>query len=181
MIFKPKGRRYFTIEFRFCGKRIQKRTRATSRKDALSIEARIRSELARGNFGILEPEPAPALADFLKKDFMPYTQSKFAEGSSTRDYYRYGADMLAKSDISSLPMSEITDQQARGFEARYSHLEKSTINCGLRTLRRALSLAEEWGKMDRKPKIALAKGENKRTRVLTEDESRAYLAGCPQP
>lgn len=180
-VFKPEGRKYFAVEFRFNGKRIQKRTRATSRKDARVIEARIKSELARGNFGILEPEPAPALAEFLKKDFMLYTQSKFAEGSSTRDYYRYGADMLAKSDMASLPLNEITDQHARGFEARYSHLEKSTINCGLRTLRRALALAEEWGKIDRKPKLALAKGENKRTRVLTGDESRAYLAGCSQP
>lgn len=180
-VFKPEGRKYFTIEFRFNGKRIQKRTRATSRKDAKVIEARIKSELARGNFGILEPEPAPTLAEFLKRDFLPYTLSKFAEGSSTRDYYSYGSDMLTKSDLASLPLSEITDQHARGFEARYAHLEKSTINCGLRTLRRALSLAEQWSKLDRRPKIALAKGENKRTRVLTEDEGRAYLAASPQP
>ena len=38
-------------------------------------------------------------------------------------------------------------------------LSASRINCGLRTLRRALNLAFEWGKLERPVKITLAKGE----------------------
>jgi hypothetical protein len=49
----------------------------------------------------------------------------------------------------------------------------------LRTLRRALTLAEEWGKLDRAPKITLAKGEHQRDRVLTERETNNYLSACP--
>jgi integrase len=55
------------------------------------------------------------------------------------------------------------------------------VNCGLRTLRRALSLAYQWGKLDRMPKITLAKGERQRERVLTDDEAGKYLAACSQP
>ncbi len=179
MIYK-RGR-YFWVKFMWKGKPIYKPTRATDRKTARAIEGKIRAELAAGRFDILEAEPAPALTDFLKKDFLPYTQSKFQDEPKTLLYYTYGVKMLADSDMASLPLDKITDQHARGFEARYSHLEASTINCGLRALRRALSLAEEWGKIDRKPKIALAKNENKRTRVLSEYEATAYLNVCPQP
>ena len=45
-------------------------------------------------------------------------------------------------------------------------LSPSTVNCGLRTLRRALSLAYPWGKLDRMPKITLAKGEAGPERLL---------------
>ncbi|MGH9397202.1 MAG: tyrosine-type recombinase/integrase [Terriglobia bacterium] len=83
--------------------------------------------------------------------------------------------------MASLPLDKITDQHARGFEAHHSQHEASTVNCGLRTLRRALSLACDWGKIDRKSKIALAKNENQRNRVLSNDEALAYLAACPQP
>jgi integrase len=48
-------------------------------------------------------------------------------------------------------------------------------------LRRALALAEEWGKLDRAPKVPLAKGERQRDRVLTEQEATDHLSACPQP
>jgi integrase len=46
---------------------------------------------------------------------------------------------------------------------------------------RALYLAAEWGKADRRPKITLAKGERQRERVLTNAEVDRYLKGCEQP
>ena len=55
MIYKPKGRRFYSVKFKWHGKPIQKRTKATTAKDARSIEATMRSELALGNFGILKP------------------------------------------------------------------------------------------------------------------------------
>jgi integrase len=39
----------------------------------------------------------------------------------------------------------------------------------------------QWGKLDKQVKIALAQGENRRDRVLTEKEEEAYLKACPQP
>ena len=88
MIHKPKGRKYYVVRFRFNGKSIQKRTRATNQKDAKKIESTVRSELALGNFGILKPAPVPTLAEFVKKDFLPYTESKFQAGSSDRSSKR---------------------------------------------------------------------------------------------
>jgi integrase len=89
--------------------------------------------------------------------------------------------MLRKSGLAGLRLDEITGQHAGRFAARYSNLSPSTVNCGLRTLRRALRLAFEWGKLERLPKISLAKGERQRDRVLSEDEAMRYLAACAQP
>jgi integrase len=84
-------------------------------------------------------------------------------------------------DFASLDVREITDQHAGQYAAKRASLSPSTVNCGLRTLRRALSLAYQWGKLDRMPKISMAKGERQRERVLTDVEATTYLAACRQP
>jgi len=179
MIYK-KGR-YYMAKFMWQGKVIRKSTRATDRKLARAIEGKIRSELARGNFGILEMRLAPTLGEFLKREFLPYTKARFQATPKTRDYYSFGAKSLLDSDLAKLRLDEITDQHAGQYTVRLlGHLKPTTVNCGLRTLRRALSLAVEWGKLDRRPKINLAKGERQRERVLTEDEAARYIAACPQ-
>jgi integrase len=78
-------------------------------------------------------------------------------------------------------LSELTDQHAQEFARKLSALSPSGINRGLRTLRRALNLAYQWGKIEKPCKVALVAGEHQRDRVLKEDESTRYLNACPQP
>jgi integrase len=182
MIFKPEGRNYYSIKFKTGGRTIQKRTKATSAKAARSIEASIRTEIEKGNFGILKPKPPTTLADFLKKDFLPFNTTRFAAKPKSREYYEYGVQQLLKSaDLSRLRLDEITSQHATGFAAKHSQYSPSTVNCSLRTLRRALNLAETWGKLTKAPDIELVRGELQRDRVVTEAEFAAYLALCRQP
>jgi integrase len=121
------------------------------------------------------------LAEFLKRDFVPFVKTEFQTKPNTRDYYSYGVRNLQASDLAGHRLDQITGQHVTGYIAQHGHLEASTINRDLRTLRRALSLAVEWGKLDRMPKVALAKGEKRRERVLTDTEAEKYLAACPQP
>lgn len=181
MIYKLSGRKYYRVKFQFKGETIHKCTRATDAKTARSIEATLRSELAKGNWGILERKPAPTLREFLTKDFLPFTRTRFAGKAKTCEYYEYGADRLSKSDVSSLRITEITGKHATQFAARNASLAASTINCGLRTLRRALNLAYEWGKLDKPVRVPLAKGERQRNRILTDVEIKLYLENCRQP
>lgn len=178
MIYKPKGRRYYMAKFMWKGEIICKSTRATTAKDARSIEAKLRSELARGNWDILEPKPAPTLAEFLKKDFIPYCETKHAAKPATLRYYKTGAKSLADSALAQLKLDEITDQHSQQYAARNSTLSPSTVNCGLRTLRRAVYLASEWSKLDRRPKITLAKGERQRDRVPKHRASKGRRTIC---
>ena len=181
MIYKPKGRNYFKVKFHFQGQVIHKATRAKTKKDARTIEATLRSQLAKGDWGILEMKPSPKLGEFLKKDFLPFTRTRFASKAKSRQYYEYGTGRLLASDIAELKLDEVNGQHATQFAARNSDFSPSTVNCGLRTLRRSLSLAVEWGKLDRMPRIPLAKGERQRERVLTDSEIKLYLENCRQP
>ncbi len=130
MVYKPKGRRFYIVKFVADGKVIQKRTKATNEKAARKIEAALRNALALGDVGIFERKPAPPLAEFLKQDFLPYSESKFNDKPGTLHYYQDGVKRLLASEIGRLRLSEITDQHARQFEAHWSLFSPSTINCG---------------------------------------------------
>ena len=125
----------------------------------------------------------PTMAEFLegKDGFLEYVNSVHKEKPGTRSYYQDGTNMILKCEFASERIDKITDQNAQQFAAKFSHLSPSRINCGLRTLRRALNLAYEWGKLERPAKITLAKGERQRDRVLTDAEWQQYISECPQP
>lgn len=182
MIYKPKGRRFYCIKFRFEGRLIHRRTKHVSAAAARIAESKMRTELANGNFGILAPRPpAPTLRDFLKNEFLPFVEVKHASKTKTVAHYKYGTKSVSRSDLAQLRLSEITDQHATQYASRLSHLAPSTINCGLRTLRRCLARARDWGKLENIPRISLAKDERQRERVLTTAEWRKYEMLCKQP
>ena len=171
------------MKFKWQGRIIQRSTHSKNKRAAQQIENRLRSELALGNWGILERKQPPALGEFLRSDFLPYVETTFKDGKpATLRYYRQSVDRLRGSTyLSERHLDQITDKQAKEFAARNARLSPSTINAALRTLRRALNLAEEWGVLDRSPKIRLAKGEKQRERVLSEAEVKKYLEKCRQP
>lgn len=167
-IFK-RGRVYW-YHFVFNGQHIQQSSKQGNPRVARQMEAAHRTALARGEAGFRERKKV-SLGDFLKDEFLPFAESKFkAAKPRTLRYYQYGAKTLRESDFAALNLDDITDQHAGHYAAKRSNLSPSTVNCGLRTLRRALSLAYQWGKLDRMSKITLAKGERQRERVLTEVE-----------
>jgi len=170
------------VEFRYRGKRICKRTKVTHIDDARAIESAIRTELERGNYGILKPKPVPSLAEFLKGDFQPFVESRFRQSKpNTAIYYQRGAKMLLASPLANLKLDTITDREAAQFAAAHPNWAATYTNKALRTLRHALNLAHDWGKLGRKVKITMANGERQRDRVLSHEEAEAYLAACPQP
>ena len=145
------------------------------------MESAHRTALAKGEVGIREKAPAPVLRDFLKNDFLAFSQTKHALKPLTYRYYKQGVDLLSKAPIAGMHLDELTDQHAQAFVARHPKMSASGINRGLRTLRRSLNLAYAWGKIEKPVKIALAKGEHQRDRVLTMDEEAKYLDACRQP
>jgi integrase len=167
--------------FVFNGERIQESTKQRNRKVALDIEATYRSALAKGELGIVEKKPAPTLAEFLKKQFLPYADTAHAQKPATLRYYKTGAASLTDSNLAGLTLDRINNEHARQYEAKLKKLSPSTVNCGLRCLRRSLNLAFEWGVISGRSKISLAKGERQRERVLTDAEIGIYLGACEQP
>jgi hypothetical protein len=96
------------------------------------------------------------LAEFLKKHFIT---GEIAP--KTKAYYQYGTEKLLESELAKLPLNKITKQDGQPYVAKFvrpssdykldqrrEHLSNdkfspSTINCTLRTLRRALTVAYE--------------------------------------
>jgi len=123
----------------------------------------------------------PTPAQFIERDFKPYVLAQLAAKPKTASYYIYGTALLLETGMGDLPLNEINSQHAAGYIAKQVKRSPSTVNCGLRTLRRALNLADEWGKIDRAPKFALATGERQRERVVTLADFLAYRELCRQP
>jgi integrase len=125
----------------------------------------------------------PTLQQFLKGEhgFLEYAEARHKHKPLTFRYYKQGCDMLLKSELAALRLDELSDRHAQRFAVQYSTLSPSGINRGLRTLRRAVNLAFQWGKLEKPTKIVLVPGERQRDRVLSEKEEEAYLNACPQP
>lgn len=123
----------------------------------------------------------PSLSEFLENSFTPYVEAHLSAKPKTVDYYGYGVTLLVEAGLGDLHLNEINSQHAAGYIAKQAKRSPSTVNCGLRTLRRALNLAEEWGKIERAPKLVLAKGERQRDRVVTQPDFLAYRELCRQP
>jgi hypothetical protein len=90
----------------------------------------------------------PTLREFLEKRFLSDAETRHKGKPLTLRYYKQGSDMLLKSTVAALRLDEITDEHAQQFTAQYSGLSPSGINRGLRTLRRALNLAFQWGTLE---------------------------------
>jgi len=171
----------YWYKFMWQGKLIRESTKQGNDKVARKMESAHRTALAQGLVGIREKKPVPTLREFLEKDFIPFVKAKHSVKLATVKYYSVGAQMLSKSAAGGLRIDEVSDQHAQQFAAQRTHLSPSYVNRGLRTLRRALNLAFEWGKLERSVKIHVAAGERQRDRVLSPDEVERYLAACPQP
>jgi integrase len=168
-------------KFVWKGELIRESTKQGNRNTARDMESAHRTSLAKGEVGLRDKKPSPLLKDFLEGDFIDKPFKEGGKAASLR-YYKQGSAMLTQSEaLQGLRLAEITDEHARQFELEHSKLSASGINRGLRTLRRALSLAHSWRKMEYPCKISLASGENQRDRVLTDTETEKYLSACPEP
>jgi len=169
------------------GRRIQRSTGQANRKVAMDIEATAISEIARGNWGILEQkdaEPVPTVKSFLQDRFLPYCEAAHKEKISTWKFYRHGVRRLCEyAPLANKPLNAITSETVAGFAAhrQAKHKKVTAINRELQVLRRAFHCAVEWGDVERMPKVRMLKGEISRERVISELEETAYLTAVAEP
>jgi integrase len=168
----------YRTKFQHAGRMIYKSTGPTSATKARQVEARLRSELALRNFGILERKPMLTVAQFLTERLLPWADSTFRAQPKTLSYYRNGVARLLK--CSELAQSEL--DAAHSHAASYvayrqaCRLMVSSINRELQVLRRALRLALEWNVLERAATIRLLPGEAHREHVISPAEEQQYLA-----
>jgi integrase len=126
------------------------------------------------------PKPtatAPPLFRPFAKEFLQYAKTHTKPGTHT--FYSVCLDrLLAFKAIADAPLNAITgDLVGRYAQYRREVPENSvvTVNGDLRTLRRILHIAVEWGKLDRVPAIHELPQPQGRDRVLSFAEEAKYL------
>lgn len=182
MIYKRGKQGIYWYKFSWQGRAIYKTTRQCNPRVARQMEAAHKTALAKGEVGIRERKPAPALAEFLKSDFLPFIHSQFAAKPKTISYYDYGTKgILNWPELANCWLDEITAEQITSFVGHLQSRELAiaSINRHLQVLRRAFRLATEWGKTTKAlPIVRMLPGERHRDRVISHDEEQRYLAAA---
>jgi integrase len=179
-------------KFRWCVKHedgtkenfmIRRPAKVRNRNDAKDVEREHRRALSLGQVHPNDPWPKPAVSAppvfrAFAKEFLEDAKTNTKPGTHT--FYRVCLDrLLTFIAIADAPLDAITgDLVSRYARHRQEVAENSviTVNGDLRTLRRVLHLAVEWGRLDRAPAIHELPQPTGRDRVVSFEGEAKYLA-----
>lgn len=171
----------YHFDFVVRGKRYRGSTEQTNEKRARNVESQLIAE-ARSRSGPLVIQSKASLADMSQR-FLKWIESARSErrGSpldhDTQRYYKNGWRLLENTEIVQMPMSNITKDDIAALRFLGG---PSNANCALRTLRRMMRKANEWGLIGQPPPVLLFE-ENGRERIFTPQQEADFLRLAPQP
>jgi integrase len=177
-IYKRGG--VYWYKFQFKGVLVRESTKQGNDKVSRQMEAAHKTSLAKGEVGIREKKPVPTLAEFCRKRFAPWIESS-SSLKTWRDFYKVGLMAIeGYSPLASLNLDTITTERIADFGShrQAQGMKVTTVNASLRILRRVLRVAEEWGEIEKAPKVRMLPGELHRERVITPEEEARYLASA---
>jgi integrase len=161
---------------------IQRSAKTGNSRKAGEVEEEHRSAL---RFGLVHPNDpwpkttlaAPPTFRIFSERFKKHISAHTKDGT-VRFYEACLARVLNFSAIADVPLTEISSELlSRYAQYRQSIAENSvvTVNGDVRTLRRVMNLAHEWGVISSVPKVHELAGEKGRERVITQKEEAVYL------
>jgi integrase len=180
---------FYWFSFNWRGRRIQQSTKQKNRQAARDIEAAYRTNLSKGEVGIVERAPVPTFAEFSKR-FAEQMESDHADKPKTLSYYQNSLKMLARyQPLRTARIDRIDKEMIAAYVVKRRAMKKrngkplkiATVNRELECLRRLLRLAADWNVIAKAPKISRQPGEIGRERILNHGEEQAYLAVAKQP
>jgi integrase len=169
-LFRRSGHPYWWYDFTVRGERFRGSTKETRKTAAFGKAATLLAAIAEGKSQT--NKKAPVLSAFVVR-FMSYVDNaKLADKS--KSYLRNGWRLLEQTSIVGMKLDRIT---AEDVDALPLPGGPYNINCALKTLRRMLHKAEEWGLIAKVPKLKLIK-ELGRTLRLDQEAERKLLAAA---
>lgn len=159
----------FHYDFAMDGRRYRGSTKETILSRARMIEAQLMQEAKQRK--LTAQRRTLTLAEFSKR-FLDWVKTARLEAES-RKYYESGWRMLSQTPIAAMRVAHITTDEAEAL--RFEH-SPANANRALRTLRRMLGKAAEWGTIAAAPKVKLFKEEGRS--ALINDEAEAKLLGA---
>src|ERR1051325_6194061 len=156
-------------DFAVAGRRFRDSTKERTLSRARMIEAMLIARV-REQAPSLIPQRAPLLRDFAPRFLKWVEECRLEPG--TKLYYKKGWHMLKPTDLLGRRLDEITTDVAARLQFRGS---PANINRALRTQRRMLGKAAEWGLLRVAPRIQLVK-EHGRGVLIDQDAEMKLLA-----
>jgi len=163
--------------------RIVKSARAKSRDDAKDAEDEHRRALRLGEIHPRDPWPqpistAPPIFRAFAKEFLQYARTHTKPGTVT--FYENCLErLLAFAALADCPLDAITGDLAGRYARHRGEVARNSVvttNGDLRTLRRILRIAVDWGRLKNAPSIHELPQPRGRDRVLSFKEEAQYLA-----
>ncbi len=163
--------------------RIVKSARTQNKQDAKDAEDEHRRALRLGEIHPRDPWPkltaiAPPIFRAFAKEFLQYAKTHTKPGTHT--FYDGCLErLLAFAAIADAPLNAITGDLASKYARHRQEVAENsivTVNGDLRTLRRILKVAVEWGKLVHAPAVHELPQPKGRDRVLSFREEALYLA-----
>jgi integrase len=163
--------------------RIRQSAKTQNRNAAKDVEEEHRRALRLGEIHPNDPWPkaatiGPPIFRAFAKEFLQYVKTNTKPGTHT--FYSVCLDrLLTFAAIADAPLDAITGETVSRYARHRQEVPENsvvTVNGDLRTLRRILHLAVEWGRLDRVPTIHELPQPQGRDRVLSFAEEALYLA-----
>jgi integrase len=165
--------------------RIVKSARTKNKTDAQDAEDEHRRALRLGQIHPRDPWPqvrtsAPPIFRAFTKEFLQYAKTHTKDGT-----YKFYSDcldrLLAFASIADAPLNAITGDLASRYARHRQEVAKNsvvTINGDMRTLRRVLRIAVEWGKLPYAPTIHELPQPDGRDQIVSFTDEARYLANA---
>jgi integrase len=160
-------------DFAMDGRRYRGTTKESNPSKARLIESQLMQEARRRKITV--QRRTLTLAEFSKR-FLNWVKTARLEPES-RKYYESGWKMLSQTPMAAMRLTHITTDEA---EALRFHHSPANGNRALRTLRRMLGKAAEWGIIAGAPRIKLFKEEG-RSALISEEAEAKLLQVATQP
>jgi integrase len=173
MALNKRGNVYH-FDFSLGGQRYRGSTGETALVRA-QLKEKLRFSEANQRGGFLVPRRAPVLIDFVSR-FLQWVEASQLE-PKTKLYYRNGVRQIRATPLIGMRLDRITTDEAEAVRFTGS---PQNGNGALRTLRRMLGKAAEWGIIRTAPRIKLLK-EYGRLTIMEHETEAKLLAVAGQP
>jgi integrase len=160
------------------GERFDRSTKCKNKPDAQRIEAQWVVKVTEAGETLrpilLKEQSKPMTLHMLSLKMWPALESRVAP--RTLEFYKEHMKTLMFSNLGSIYLRNLTPEAIEAFtQARLEDVGTASVNGALRTLRRALHLAEEWKIIQKAPKIKLLPNEHQREFVIKDDLLKKML------
>ncbi|CAN5461043.1 site-specific integrase [soil metagenome] len=191
----------YWYRFVYKGRRVRRSSGIHNKDDAKDIASAYRTQLAKGEVGIEEPEevePVPKFSQAMK-DFLEWSESEYAAHPNTHRRYAVSSkallrhfgnvalDRITSNDVEKFKTTRAKQKKAaQGKKSRKAHkatkqLRPGTVNRELACLKHLFTRNEVAVLKNPVKGVKFLEEDNEQSRVLNAEEEKLYLLAASQP